>query len=186
VLNPLAEITMIMDPSTGDAINASGTGTISMDIPPDNEIRMYGNYAIESGSYTFTLPQLFFKRKFSLYSGSMIRFVGPIDNTQLNVGGIYTTRARLYDLLGVAEKNIIEELGKREVDQAKMTRNIDVILTMNGSLGAPELGFKLESQDKSGAGTIAYKKLEKVNSDERELFNQVASLLLINSFMPAE
>ena len=186
ILNPLAEITMIMDPATGDAINASGTGNISMAIPPNNEIRMFGNYTIESGSYTFTLPQLFFKRKFALNSGSLIQFQGPIDNTQLNVDGIYTTRARLYDLLSANEKTIIEGLDKREVDQAKLMRNIDVILTMGGSLGTPELEFKLESQDKTGAGTIAYKKLERVNNDERELFNQVASLLLINAFMPAE
>lgn len=186
ILNPLAEITMVMDPATGDAINASGTGTINMDIPPNNEIRMYGNYTIESGNYTFTLPQLFFKRKFTLYSGSVIQFVGPIDNTQLNVGGIYSTRARLYDLLTPSEKTLVEDLGDREVTQAKLSRQIDVILTMKGSLGTPDLGFRIELPDQSGAGTIAFKKLEKVNNDERELFNQVASLLLVNAFIPSE
>lgn len=186
ILNPLGEITMVMDPSTGDAINAKGTGNITIEIPPNNDIRMYGKYAIEDGSYTFTLPQLFFKRKFILNQGSIIQFGGPIDNTQLNVDGIYKTRARLYDLLSAQEKRIIEDLGDREVTQAKMTREIDVILEMQGSLGEPELSFNIELPDKSGAGTIAYKKLEAVNLDERELFNQVASLLLVNTFIPAE
>lgn len=186
ILNPLAEITMIMDPTTGDAINASGTGNISMDIPPNGDIRMFGNYIIDNGSYTFTLPQLFFKRKFSLNEGSVIQFVGPIDNTQLNVDGIYTTRARLYDLLTPSEKTLVEDMGEREINQAKVTREINVILNMKGSLGTPELGFKIELPDKSGAGTIAYKKLENVNNNERELFNQVASLLLVNAFIPAE
>lgn len=186
ILNPLGEITMVMDPSTGDAINAKGTGNISIEIPPNNDIRMYGKYEIEDGSYTFTLPQLFFKRKFILNQGSIIQFGGTIDNTQLNVDGIYKTRARLYDLLSNQEKDLIVDLGEREETQAKMTREIDVILEMKGSLGAPELGFNIELPDKSGAGTIAYKKLEAVNNDERKLFNQVASLLLVNTFIPEE
>lgn len=185
-LNPLAEITMIMDPSTGDAINAKGEGNITMDIPPSNDIRMYGRYVIEDGSYTFTLPQLFFKRNFVLNKGSVIQFEGPISNTQLNVEGIYQTRARLYDLLSANEKSVIEDLGSREVTYAKSNTNIDVKLFMKGSLATPELSFKIELPDRSGAGTIAYKKLERVNQDERELFNQVASLLLVNTFIPAE
>ncbi len=186
LLNPLGEITMIMDPSTGDAITARGSGNITMEIPPNNEIRMYGRYVIEDGSYNFTLPQLFFKRKFLLNAGSVIQFGGPISSTQLSVDGIYKTRARLYDLLDALDKKNINDLGEREIAQAKMVRDVDVILEMNGSLGAPELDFKIDLPDKSGAGSIAFKKLEIVNNDERQLFNQVASLLLINSFMPVD
>lgn len=185
-LTPLAEITMIMDPSTGDAINAKGTGNISMEIPPNNDIRMYGNYSIDEGNYTFTLPQLFFKRKFLLQEGSLIQFAGPIDNTQLSVYGIYKTKARLYDLLDAKEKALIEDLGQREATQAKIARDINVILNMRGSLGTPELDFRIELPDQGAAGTIAYKKLELVNQNERERFNQVASLLLVNAFIPAE
>jgi hypothetical protein len=185
-LTPLAEITMIMDPATGDAINAKGSGNISMEIPPNNDIRMYGNYSITEGNYTFTLPQLFFKRKFLLQNGSLIQFAGPIDNTQLSVVGIYKTKARLYDLLDSKEKALIEDLGQREATQAKIARDVDVILNMRGSLGTPELDFRIELPDQSAAGTIAYKKLELVNQNERERFNQVASLLLVNAFIPAE
>lgn len=185
-LNPLGEITMIMDPTTGDAINAKGSGNITMDIPPSNDIRMYGRYVIEEGSYTFTLPQLFFKRNFDLNSGSVIQFEGPISNTQLNVEGIYRTRARLYDLLTTNEKNVIEELDAREVTYAKSKTDINVNLFMKGSLATPDLSFEIEVPDKSGSGTIAYNKLKTVNQNERELFNQVASLLLVNTFIPAE
>lgn len=186
ILNPLAEITLVMDPSTGDAINAKGSGNISMDIPPTDDIRMYGRYVIDDGSYTFTLPQLFFKRNFTLNSGSVINFEGPISYTQLNVEGIYKTRARLYDLLTSKEKSVIEDLGSRESTYAKINTDINVILTMKGNLATPELSFEIEVPDKSGSGTIAYKKLERINQDDRELFNQVASLLLVNTFIPAE
>lgn len=186
ILNPKATITLIMDPTTGDAINASGTGNISMDIPPDNDIRMYGNFTIMEGDYTFTLRQLFFKRKFALNTGSHIYFTGPIESTRLNVDGIYRTRARLYDLLTASQKRLLEDLSSREKEEAKRMRQVDVILSMKGDLGTPELSFEIDLPDKSAMGTIAYKKLEQVNQNERELFNQVASLLLINSFMSAE
>lgn len=183
-MNPLAEITMVLDASTGDAITASGTGTIQLDIPPDNDIRMTGRYTIDDGSYIFTLPQLFFKRKFILDKGSVIDFQGAIDNTRLNVGGIYKTKARLFDLLTPTEKNLIGDFARDETF-AKETKDINVILYMRGSLGQPQLSFKLDLPDKSGAGTIAYRRVETVNGDDEELLKQVGSLLLINSFLPS-
>src|SRR5690606_21730296 len=107
--------------------------------------------------------------------GSSITFTGPIDNTTLNVDGVYRASTRLYDLLSPSEKQLIADLDDREVLQAKMTRDVDVILKMEGSLAEPRLSFALELPDRSGAGTIAYTKLESINSNEQALFNQVAS-----------
>ncbi len=186
IANPMAEITLIMDPTTGDAISAKGSGNISIDIPADNDIKMYGNYVIEEGDYVFTLKQLFFKRKFALNSGSQIQFSGPIFNTQLDVEGVYRTRARLYDLLTKQERDQLSFVGKRDSIIAYEKRDVDVLLFMNGTLGAPDLSFKIEVPDKSITGSVAYTKLQLINQNERELFNQVASLLLINSFLTPE
>ena len=57
---------------------------------------------------------------------------------------------------------------------------------MRVSLAEPKLTFKLDLPDKRAAGTLAYNKLLSYNQDEKQLFSQVASLLLIGSFMPAE
>ncbi len=182
LMNPLASISMIMDPTTGDAINASGSGNINIEIPPSNEIRMYGNFAIDEGDYTFTLPQLFFKRKFQLDGASRIQFTGPINNTQLDVKGVYRTQARLYDVLADQEKNSLKEFGGSELDAATALRDIDIYLFMRGSLANPKLDFDIEVPDKSVASNIAYKSLEVINQNEQEQFKQVASLLLLNSF----
>lgn len=189
LINPLATITMILDPSTGDAINAKGTGNLVMDFPPDNDIRMYGNYYVDEGEYIFTLRELFFRRRFILNTGSLIQFTGPIDNTLLNVEGVYETRARLYDLLNGPQKQLVEGLDgqySREEQEAKALRDINVLLFMRGTLIEPDLSFMIDVPDKSASGTIAYKKLEQINQNERERFNQVASLLLINSFIPPD
>lgn len=182
-LTPDGEITMVIDPTTGDAINASGYGNLKLNIPIGGDITMYGDYLLESGDYTFTFNQLAFKRKFILNQGSKISFKGPIAETALNVEGIYTTKARLYDLLSDGEKSALNSGDAGEIAETKKPQNVDVTLHMKGTLKEPILSFNLDLRDRSSMGTLAYLKLESINKNERELLDQVASLLLVNTFI---
>ncbi len=74
-------------------------------MPAGGDLRMYGNFKIEEGDYTFTFRQLFFKRQFMLASGSSVHFSGPMAQTTMDVEATYRTRASLYDLLTEQEKN---------------------------------------------------------------------------------
>lgn len=189
LMNDLAEITLVLDPSTGDAINAKGTGNLNLEIPLSDDIRMYGIYNITEGDYTFTLKQLYFKRRFILNSGSRISFGGPIAQTDLNVEGVYKTRTRLYDVLEPAEKTAINQISNRndrEVIAAKSPQDVNILLHMKGSLDQPQLTFNLEMPDQYVAGTIAANRVRLINQNYEMLFNQVASILLINSFVPSE
>ncbi|MEZ5016663.1 MAG: translocation/assembly module TamB domain-containing protein [Flavipsychrobacter sp.] len=186
VLNPLGEVTMVMDPTTGDAINAKGTGNLIIDMPSSNDFKMYGAYVIEDGSYIFTLKQLFLKRQFQLNKGSVIRFNGAVYETGLDVEGVYRTRARLYDLLSSKNKESLANAGSREIEQTKMMRDVDVLLFMRGTLGSPELNFQIELPDNTAQGTLAYQELKAVNQNDQKLLNEVASLLLINTFISSE
>lgn len=184
-LNDLIEVTMVLDPATGDAINAKGRGRLSLQIPSGNEMRMYGSYNIEQGDYTFTLKKVFFKRKFILSSGSTISFNGPFSKTQVNVDALYTVRARLYDLLSDAEKQT-GFMPPNEVNDAKTAQDVNVILHMRESLSNPSITFNIALPDNRSVGTYAYTKLNRINQDSRQLFDQVGALLLINSFIPPE
>jgi len=184
-MNDLAVMTLVLDPTTGDAINATGTGSIRMEIPASNDIRMYGGYNIDAGDYTVTFKQLFFKRKFILNSGSSIAFNGPFNQTALRIDATYTTRARLFDLLSDAEKQN-GVISNSEMSDAKISQDVDVLLHMNGSLSNPKLTFNVRLPETRSIGTYAYTKLERLNSDERQLFDQVASLLLVGNFVPPE
>lgn len=191
-LNELCEITMVLDPAAGDAINAKGTGNLNMEIPFGNDIRMYGNYDISEGNYLFTLRQLLIRKEFILNAGSRISFNGPIAQTDMNIDGVYKTRARLYDMFSPEEKNTLKAIsgGKESTDRenlaAKSTLDVNVLLHMAGSLYNPQLTFKLDLPDKHGIGTTAYNKVDYVNQHPDQLFNEVASLLIINSFIPAD
>lgn len=181
-LNELAEISLVLDPATGDAINAKGTGNIALDIPANSDLRMHGTYNITEGNYVFTISQLFFKRIFDL-TGGRIDFNGSIEETRLNVDGVYKTQARLYDLLTASETRLIDET---EAKEAKRNQEVDVLLNMQGSLEEPKLTFRLDVPNKRAVGTTAYQKLMAYNQNEQQLYTQVGSLLLIKSFIPPE
>jgi hypothetical protein len=185
IINPLAEVTLILDPTTGDAINARGTGSLRLEVPAGGDLRMYGNFGIDEGDYTFTFRQLFFKRQFQLQSGSSVRFSGPIAQTTLDVNASYRTRASLYDLLSPEEKNA-SFIPANEMSDIKRQQDVDVLLNMRKNILQPELSFQLALPEKRSVGTYAYNKFERLNSNPRDLFNQVASLLLIGYFIPPE
>jgi hypothetical protein len=182
-MTPEAEVTLLIDPATGDAINAKGYGNILLQIPLGGDIKMFGPYTVEEGDYTFTLAQLYFRRKFIINNGSKINFNGSVAQTGLGVDATYTTTARLYDLLSASEQ---QAMPANEASDAKTAQNVDVILHMNGTLQEPKLTFNVELPDRRSIGTYAYSKLERINQSDRELFDQVASLLLIGSFIPPE
>lgn len=177
IMTEQAEISLVLDPTSGDAINATGTGALTIDIPHGNELRMSGRYTITEGDYTFTLKDLFFKRNFKLDEGSQIFFNGPIEKTQLDVQGIYTVKTTLSGLLTTQEIAAASEKEKKEI-QTKQPINIR--LYMKGSMGSPAITFKLESNDNS---SIAGNKLQIINQDNLRLNNQVASLLLFGGFI---
>lgn len=185
VINPLAEITLILDPTTGDAINARGTGNLRLEVPAGGDLRMYGNFKIDEGDYAFTFRQLFFKRQFSLASGSSVHFSGPMGQTTMDVQATYRTRASLYDLLSEQEKNG-SFIPAAEMADIKRQQDVDVLLTMRRNILHPDITFKLALPEKRSVGTYAYTKFERLNANERDLFNQVASLLLIGYFIPPE
>ncbi|NDC43161.1 MAG: hypothetical protein EBZ77_16700, partial [Chitinophagia bacterium] len=184
-LNDLAEMTIVLDPATGDAITCRGDGNIQLSIPAGNDMRITGLYIINRGTYDFTFQELF-HRQFQLNSGSTISFTGPFFSTIMDVNATYSRKARLYDLLTEAELTELKNSAPNEITDAKQAQTVNVLMNMKGTLAAPELSFNMELPDKRSFGTYAYTKLYRINQDERQKFDQVGSFLLINSFLPSD
>jgi hypothetical protein len=184
IMKELAEISLVLDPASGDAINAKGTGALTIDIPQGNELRMTGQYTITEGDYTFTLKDLFFKRNFKLDAGSQIFFNGPIEKTQLDVQGIYTAKATPIDLLSSVERTLLDSTSKKEAKDARSPQLVNVRLFMRGSMGTPAITFKLELPNNNSAGSTVANKIQVINQNDNKLNEQVASLLLFNTFIP--
>jgi hypothetical protein len=188
VATPDLTATIIIDPATGDQITAKGSGNIILDIPADGDMRMNGNYIIDEGKYNFSFKQLKgvlnYKREFTINSNSVIKWNGDIANADLDVTAYAQIRARLYDLI----INEVDRVGlsPQEIRDAQIMQNVNVFLNMQGSLNEPKMSFKLDLAENRSVGTYAYQKLQRINGDDKELLNQVASLLLLEQFVPPE
>jgi len=183
VLNNLMDVTLVLDPKTGDQINATGTGNLSINVPANEDYSMFGVYNLEKGSYTFTFRQVLVKT-FNINSGSSIAFNGNISNTRLSVSATYPTSARLFDLLN---QNQVQLLTGKELEDAKTSQAVNVQLQMKGTLASPDLSYEIELPEKRSVGTPAYAELNRINtSDKTALTNQVSSLLFLGSFIPSQ
>lgn len=187
IATPDLEATIVLDQATGDQIWAKGSGNLILEIPADGEMRMNGNYIIDEGKYNFSFRQLQvlnYKRQFTINSNSVIKWNGDVADADLDVTAYAQIKARLYDLI----INEVDRVGlsASEVRDAQIMQMVNVLMNMKGSLKQPEFSFKLELAENRSVGTYAYQKLQRINSDDKELLNQVASLLLLEQFVPPE
>jgi hypothetical protein len=95
---------MVLDPKTGDEISGYGNGTININVPADNDVKIYNTFEITNGYYRFSINNFIKPWNFKINSGSKITFNGPITKINLDIGASYSTKARLYDLLNENEK----------------------------------------------------------------------------------
>jgi len=187
IATPDLEATIILDPATGDQIWAKGSGNIILEIPAAGDMRMNGNYIIDEGKYNFSFKQLQvlnYRRQFTINSNSVIKWNGDIADADLDVTAYAQIKARLYDLI----INEVDRVGlsQNEIRDAQIMQMVNVQMNMRGSLKEPELSFRLDLAENRSVGTYAYQKLQRINSDDKELLNQVASLLLLEQFVPPE
>ncbi|MNS47251.1 hypothetical protein D3C72_797740 [compost metagenome] len=179
--------TIILDPKTGDQLISKGTGNIVLEIPSDGDIRLNGIYKIDEGTYNFAFRKmqiLNYNRLFSITQGSTIVWNGDLYDAHLDVTGVTTVKARLYDLISNEINRI--NLSNQEIRDAQLAQMVNVRLNASGTLQNPEVNFKIELSENRSIGTYAYQKLERINNDEKQLLNQVASLLLLDQFAPPE
>ena len=179
-LNNYADISILLDPVTGDAIDAKGEGNIQLKMPANNDMRITGTYNIESGTYTFSFKQLEYKKQFKLNAGSTIFFKGPFAATSMDVFATYTAKARLFELLSTTEQ---QSLNSNDLTDAKRIQPVDITLHMQEAIFNPKLSFDLNIDDKHMESNPAYTKLQQINQDDRQKFDQVASLLLTGNFL---
>lgn len=184
LLNPLMDVTFVIDPATGDQINGTGNGSLSINVPANDDYSMFGNYIIDKGSYTFTFRQVLTKT-FNINSGSSINFNGDLANTRLDIKATYPARARLFDLLNANEQLQLRD--NKEIEDAKAQQAVNVQLSMKGTLSSTDLSYQIELPERRAMVSAAYSKLARINqSDQSELTNQVGALLLLGSFVPPE
>jgi hypothetical protein len=103
----------------------------------------------------------------------------------MDVNATYQAKARLYDLLNDNEISS-NYMSTQELTDSKTAQQVNVLLRMTGTLKSPQLSFGLDLPEKRSYGSYAYTKFDRLNIDDRQRLDQVASLLLINAFIPPD
>lgn len=185
-MNPQAVIDVIVDANSGDRISASGNGSLQMDIDLNGNFKMYGNYAIEKGSYTFSFKGLI-SRNFDIDKGSTISWNGDPADASVNISAIYNVPggASLNDLVSGETDLNSSNLNKEENKLMRQRENVNVYLTLKGSLGHPDIAYDIRLPDASiSAASYAMTKLQQIRQNPNDLINQVAALLAFGQFIP--
>ncbi|MEG2675132.1 MAG: translocation/assembly module TamB domain-containing protein [Muribaculaceae bacterium] len=171
---PLAQMTLVMDPVSGDKIKATGNGNLRLNYNSvDNDIRMFGNYTLEKGNYNFTLQDIRL-RDFMIRQGSSISFHGDPMVASLDIAAIYAVNASLTDL---------DESFAQDKDLNRTNVPVHAVLNLKGDITQPAISFDVElptlTQD-------AYRKVKSIINTEEMMNRQIIYLLALNRFYTPE
>ena len=163
-------VNLVMDPSSGDMIKATGNGAMRLEYNSSSEdINIYGTYTLEKGNYNFSLQDIIM-RDFSIRQGSSIAFHGNPMAAMLDISAIYSLTANLLDL---------DETFVNDKDLTRTTVPVYTVLNVRGDIQHPDLSFDIEfptlTQD------IDRKVKSIINTDDM-MNRQIIYLLALNRF----
>ncbi|MGL5015377.1 MAG: translocation/assembly module TamB domain-containing protein [Bacteroidales bacterium] len=169
-VTPEATLHLIMDDVTGDQIKTNGSGALRLTYSTvDDEVKLYGAYEIEKGSYNFNLQNLF-NRDFSIQEGSSVTFRGDPMAADLDINAIYSLTANLTDL---------DESFATDRDLSRTNVPVHCLMNIRGDMLEPDLSFDVALPTNSDDVNRRVKSL--IGSPEM-LNQQIIYLLLLNKF----
>ncbi len=129
---PDALLTVVMDPVGGDAINARGSGDMTLTYNSASEdLGLRGDYTLDNGTYNFTFQDII-RKDFRINPGSAIRFSGDPYAAQLDIEAAYRLTANLSDL------------DESFLDDSELTRTtvpVDALLKVTGNMLSPDIAY---------------------------------------------
>ena len=177
--NNKAKIYVILDELTGDVIEAEGNGKLKIRAGTTEPLTIRGRYNIEKGKYVFNFQSVI-RKPFELLpeSGNYIEWTGDPFRADMHIDAQYTAER-------ISVSDLISNL-KLSPQVQGYRGDVYVIAQLREKLTHPAITFKLDfpqgSPVKSDNEFTQY--LNRLEKDQNEILNQVAFLILFNSFAP--
>ncbi len=172
--NPACKIDVILDEETEDIIKGQGTGRINIRAGNKEPLSIRGQYELTKGEYTFNF-QTFLKKPFTLNHGT-ITWNGDPYQAVIDIEAEYLAKN-----VDISPLTSTGKLVQKE--------DITIVARITGFLqkpNEPDFEFRLPDQSEAGRDLFVVKSLANYRSDKNEMYKQVASLLLFNSFITNE
>lgn len=165
-----ATMTLVMDPTAGDEIKATGEGNMRLSYQSvDNSLNIWGSYKVLAGSYRFTLQDIII-RDFTIKEGSEIRFDGDPYAVKTNLKAYYATNANLSDL---------DESFLQDKDINRTNVPVHALMLVTGDIRQPTIDFDLEFPTLT---SDTYRKVRSIVSTTDMMNRQIIYLLALNRF----
>lgn len=172
-LTPLLEASVVLDPTTGNAIDVSGEGEININFNSKStpSARIYGDYVIDSGNFHYNLQNLR-TIDFNIREGSRLTMEGDPLNTKFNIIAYLPVKA---DLAALSPTFTTELVNTRVA--------VNALLHIRGDLEQMELEYDIELPESSND---IQQRVNSFISDEETKILQFAYLATTGSFIPSE
>lgn len=164
-----AIINILFDNENGDKLTGTGSGDLRIIYDPTSNLSMHGDFTTVNTTYTFSLKNYLFSKKFNVKPGGTMIWTGDPYEAQIDMEAVYSTRASLSNLM--PESN--------EVDYSNRM-NVDCIIKLAGELQKPEVKFDISlptAEERTKEEAMQY-----MSSDD-ELTKQMLSLLITGQFI---
>ena len=169
-VTPDARVNIVMDPVGGDEIKAYGSGNLRLTYgSANNDLRMFGTYVLDRGSYNFTLQDIIIK-DFTIDEGSSISFHGDPYAAQLNIEAAYSVNANLSDL----DESFLQD---RDLNRTNVP--VQALMKVTGDMRQPDIAFDLRFPTLT---SDVYRKVRSIVSTEDMMNRQIIYLLALNRF----
>lgn len=170
VANQRTEAFVEIDRTSGNALNGRGQGTIDINVRPSTGLfTISGDYTLSSGNFHFNALDIA-KKDFSLSDGSSIRFNGDVMDSDLDIKGIYSTKASVATLIA-------------DTTAVSTRKTVNCGIGISGKLREPQLTFSIDIPDLDPTTKAT---VESALNTEDKVQRQFLALLISGGFMPEE
>ena len=175
---------IIFDEEVGDVLRGQGNGNLSIRIPRDGDLSMYGTITLTQGDYLFTLYKVV-NKEFEVRPGGTVSWSGDPFAARINIEADYQNLKT--PIINFIREYLPLEGNSAITSAASQATDIDLTLILDGILTQPNINFDIGFPKLDGTlETYANNKRRQLLLDQNELNRQVFGLIAVGQFLPAD
>jgi len=171
---------VVIDPVTGDNLQAKGEANLNTFIGPDGAVGLTGTYELKDGYYE--LNYNFVRKKFAIQPGSVITLAGDPLDAEVDITAAYAANIAPYEL-------VEKQVDQTDLNYYKQRLPFQVLLKLKGKVMKPEITFDIvlpEDKENVVSTSVAeqvQRKLIEIRNDPSILNKQVFAALILGRFI---
>ena len=175
---------IIFDEDVGDILRGQGNGNLTIRIPRDGDLQMYGTITLTEGNYLFTLYRVV-NKEFTVRPGGTVTWSGDPFAARIDVAADYQNLKT--PIINFVREYLPVDASQPIIQTASQATDVDLTLKLDGILTQPNINFDIGFPTLDGQlENYANNKRRQLLLDQTELNRQVFGLIAVGQFLPAD